>query len=950
MMRILALYIITLFFSAAYAQQPFVRDLWLNETNTPVRVNDLLQDNKGYVWLATDAGVYRFNGRDLLAVEDKVQKPATALAAMMGDVWVGYNDGTLGKVKGTQILVNTASTTTISSSITSLYSPGGDVLCVGTQDKGLAIMCNGRTFFIDQDKGLTDNFVYNVQPAGNRLLVGTDKGINIISVSKTGIDIQSVTTTNGLPDNIVRVIKRVPGTTTYWVGMQQGGIALLDAGTGKVKLTRSLKTWQWGQVNDILVMNERHAWVGTDDGYLLDVRIHADSIKYTASTIGGKRINKLHCGRSGMLWSATNQGLTMSTSAYMNFLPLGQPYNLSTLTAMACDKDNNLWFSQEAALYTMPVNGSSTPRQVAKLPVDIKCLYADAYGNIWIGTMGQGLWLLNRGGSLTAIHGIAQLENETVLDISGSQGRLWVSGLNGVEELAYTTDNGRQVALVQLHNKYSGIGSDYVYQVYPDKKGRVWMATDGGGVSYYQNGTYKKWDTTDGMPAKVAYTVTEDAGNAIWVGTLENGLYKYNNQKWQSVGKEQGLQDIQIATTAANNTGQVMIVHSKGIDVWYPRSGQFRSYPRRQLGIDSLSDVLKLFANDREGNVYIPFQSGFIVFGNVDTSFDIRPLVNINTVSAAFKEVTDGRNRFSHSENFLSFRYEGINFANPERLHYRYKLEGYNDNWTVTNDESATFPQLPDGDYTFRVQASLNNNFNSAGESVYRFVVEKPYWKNVWFILGSTVLLLGMGYIYMRVRERNLRKMSQLQGERMKFEYEHLKSQVNPHFLFNSLNTLTSLIDEDQDAAMTYTSRLSDLYRNMLAYRDRDLVLLAEEWEILDNYMYIQRTRFGEALRLVAHVPEEYMQSRRIVPLALQLLVENAIKHNVVSRSKPLTITITVTEDEITISNPIQPKYSKEKGAGLGLINIRKRYGLLSKKSITFGQENDHYIVKLPLL
>ena len=184
----------------------------------------------------------------------------------------------------------------------------------------------------------------------------------------------------------------------------------------------------------------------------------------------------------------------------------------------------------------------------------------------------------------------------------------------------------------------------------------------------------------------------------------------------------------------------------------------------------------------------------------------------------------------------------------------------------------------------------------------------------------------------------------------MVFEYEHLKSQVNPHFLFNSLNTLVSLIEDDQDAAVVYTVHLSDLYRNMLSYKDQDLIWLAEEYEIIKNYMYIQKSRFGEALQLHAEIPEHLMTTKKIVPLALQLLVENAIKHNIVSLSRPLTISIVADEHTITIKNPVQLKMSKEKGAGLGLINIKKRYALLTSRSLKFGHEGNEYIVKLPLL
>jgi LytS/YehU family sensor histidine kinase len=136
----------------------------------------------------------------------------------------------------------------------------------------------------------------------------------------------------------------------------------------------------------------------------------------------------------------------------------------------------------------------------------------------------------------------------------------------------------------------------------------------------------------------------------------------------------------------------------------------------------------------------------------------------------------------------------------------------------------------------------------------------------------------------------------------------------------------------------------------MLAYRNRDLVALGEEWEILQNYLYIQKSRFGDALILVTDVPERLMQTKRIVPLSLQLLVENAIKHNIVSKTTPLTISITATDDKITVRNNLNLKMSKEKGSGLGLVNIKKRYNLLTDKNIYIGVSDTEYIVILPLL
>src|SRR6202012_4579831 len=117
-------------------------------------------------------------------------------------------------------------------------------------------------------------------------------------------------------------------------------------------------------------------------------------------------------------------------------------------------------------------------------------------------------------------------------------------------------------------------------------------------------------------------------------------------------------------------------------------------------------------------------------------------------------------------------------------------------------------------------QASLNSDFNHATEDNYTFVIAFPLWREPWFFILIGLGCFGLVYLYIKLREKRIQRLSLLEQERMMFEYEHLKSQVNPHFLFNSLNTLTSLIDENKETAISYTEHLSDLYRNMLAYRN----------------------------------------------------------------------------------------------------------------------------------
>jgi len=932
------------------AQRPFNKDFWLNESNSPVRVNDLVQDNIGYIWLAAENGVYRFNGRTFTAITDSIHQPVTAIAAAGDNIWVGYANGTIGVVIRNFVTPIHTVNASPRSPVLSIHVDKAGQLWVCTE-VGTYVINNNIGILLDTGSGLSDNYNYNALVMKDYALIATDQGLNIVRSMNGKVLVNAITTKNGLPDNIVRILKRVPGTQSFWIGTQEGGVIRLDLATNNAswQITKNGNKWLWGQVNDIIPLGRNRAWVITDDGYLLHVSLVNDSVSVIPYPIQGKKLYKLIMDKSGNIWCATNQGITMITAEYASFIKIDS-FSLHNLTAIICDKNDVLWFAENNRLFSMHLNDSvDIPRYNTSVPAAITCIYPDTAKGLWMGTFGKGVWYWKEGEkSPRQITDIPTLNNSSILDLAGYNDRVWVASLNGVEEI--TTSGGGKVVDVKHHNKRSGIGSDYVYRLFIDRLGHVWMATDGAGVCMYDGQQYYHWDSSSGLNSKVIYTIAQDIYGNMWAGTFK-GLYSFNGKTWRRITRRNGLQDINIYTVLANASGQVIIVNQKGVDEWYPGSGQYRQFRRHaDLGIDSLSNMLNCAANDMEGNVYVPYEHGFTIFKSIHTAFDIKPEVHISEVSMFLNPINSYKHNFSYNENHISFYFEGISYSNMEQLHYRYMLGGHNDAWILTDDESATFAQLPPGKYLFRVQASLSDNFDNAKEARYSFSIAPPVWRRWWFILFVILVVLAIGYVYIKIREKRFKKISQLQKERMIFEYEHLKSQVNPHFLFNSLNTLTNLIEEDKDTAIDYTVQLSDLYRKTLAYRDKDLINLSEEWEILSSYIYIQKSRFGDALCVEVDIPEDIMERKKIIPLALQLLVENAIKHNIVSASKPLSIHIIATANDITVRNTLQLKISKEKGSGLGLINIRKRYALLTNKRIKFGAYKNEFIVILPLL
>lgn len=201
----------------------------------------------------------------------------------------------------------------------------------------------------------------------------------------------------------------------------------------------------------------------------------------------------------------------------------------------------------------------------------------------------------------------------------------------------------------------------------------------------------------------------------------------------------------------------------------------------------------------------------------------------------------------------------------------------------------------------------------------------------------------------------NQYKKSQLEAEQLKkqtleAQFEALRSQINPHFLFNSLNVLSTLVYKDAEASTEFIHQLSRVYRYLLYYQEKKVVQLREELQFLNSYIYLLQIRFRDTLHIGVEIPPEFLDYY-VAPASLQLLIENAIKHNVVSKRRPLGIRLYVKGgDWLVVENRLQEKQMKELSTATGLKNIARRYEFISNRSIAVTRSDEHFRVELPLI
>lgn len=193
-------------------------------------------------------------------------------------------------------------------------------------------------------------------------------------------------------------------------------------------------------------------------------------------------------------------------------------------------------------------------------------------------------------------------------------------------------------------------------------------------------------------------------------------------------------------------------------------------------------------------------------------------------------------------------------------------------------------------------------------------------------------------------------KAEQLKNITAQAELQLIKSQVNPHFLFNNLNVLSALILKDNNEANKFIEEFSKVYRYILSNHDKELVELKTELDFIKPYIFLLQKRFAEGLIITIHIADDYL-NQYIIPASLQMLIENAIKHNIVSRNKPLLIDVYINgNNTLVIQNNVQAKQTKEVSTGIGLQNIIKRYKLVSNKNVAVITTDQQFIVSLPLL
>ncbi len=202
---------------------------------------------------------------------------------------------------------------------------------------------------------------------------------------------------------------------------------------------------------------------------------------------------------------------------------------------------------------------------------------------------------------------------------------------------------------------------------------------------------------------------------------------------------------------------------------------------------------------------------------------------------------------------------------------------------------------------------------------------------------------------YIEKWKQSIQRAERLEKEKTQVQFDNLKNQLNPHFLFNALASLNSLIRSNPELASEFLQNMSRVYRYVLKHKDKEVISLEEEYQFLNDYLFLLETRFGSAFRFKSNLPDEALE-KGIVPVTLQILVENAVKHNIISEKNPLLIEVSIEGDYLVMKNAYHPKNRVEESNGLGLENLKNLYRYLSDLNLFWEIRDQKYSIHIPLI
>ena len=937
------------------AQEPKFLQHNTADENAGVPINTMLQDHQCMIWLGTDQGLVRYDGNAWHPISLDTTSPSMVTSLMEdheGKIWVGTSSGKIFYLDASRkVSPFNIQEGNPAKPVTSILQDLNGQIWFATYGEGVYVYTGYRLYNINVDDGLSANDIYDMTlTADGETWIGTDDGISACFFEGEKKKIRKIGLAEGLPDQIITTLES-DYDGNIWIGTFENGIVHFDPTLNHFTVPSDSQGMD--EITAIEIFDGNEIWIGTRKSgvwrYQPDIKLVRSLASLNESFPG--EVSDLMTDVEGNIWVTMEEGNLLS--AFRPFETLST--DIGEIQTLFCDHTDNLWIGSKKGLYKLVNKEKATTSIIRVAPqydFNITDIIEDRFHNLWIGTIDKGLYLYQPQSGRVKQVSAEKLKENTIMSMAATNKEIWVASLQGV--IWYPADqnifNDNNVTFNLISDPWQS-SLHFVFQVFVDSKDRAWFGTDGNGVYCIDGDKVVQHKGNDEVPIRTVYSICEDQSGHLWFNTADVGLVEFDGENYKPLGLSEGLGNINIASIAMSGTGDLIISHRRGIDLLETERRHFMYYTD-EAGVEAIEPGFNSVATNSKGHVFISGKDLIVKYYATQHALSIHPRTQLTRV-AVYEQPIDYSvvNDFAYNQNYISFDYVGLWYSNPGSVNYQYKLEGYDRQWKESKDNTASYSNLAPGTYTFAVKASENKFFLDEPLTTYTFTIAKPFWLQYWFITSIILLSGALLYMIIKARERRSERQAIMKKDMIESQLQALKAQINPHFLFNSFNTLITIIDENSDnpdVAIEYVEKLSDFFRSILQYREQETISLEEEWELVQNFGYLLKKRYGPNLRLHMETPPK---DAYILPMTLQMLVENAVKHNVITEKRPLDVYISSDNGKyVIVKNNLQPKSKTEPSTQFGLQSIIRRYQHMSDRKVLIEESGDFFEVHIPII
>ncbi len=863
-------------------------------------ISCVYEDSMGNLWVGTQqGGLNRFNriqGTFTHFIHDPSDPQtinqgqiATICEDTTGNLWIStaYPDPSLQKfnpLTGSfcRYFHDSLNPSSISSNLISgICRDSNGTIWIGTFNKGINRYDPSRDVFINRstcrgyDSQCTGNIIsIQTTAPGTFWVCDTTHSIHRLHFANETFHVTSFRPREFSAQEVGSVRAFLQDQYGYlWIGIEEAGLYVINPNLKDYYYYRSNAVSPYGlssnnRIRSLVADRDNNIWIGTDRGinfFHRQTRFFMHSFDQYPNAVHSvpSQIRSLWKNHQ-QLWVGTyGQGLyRLEARTYQHYVlshANSHYFNANTVNVIYPTNQGNLLIGTNDGIYKQSISGD-----FRYLPLKIEgwriwSILEDAKKNLWIGSLHEGLSQVDQATSTSKkyFHNYSMPDmlwgNSHVFALEEDKRKhlLWIGSNQGL--YCYNQQSGALNHYTHRDNDSTSLSHNHVWYIHQAVSGLLWIGTSGGGLNVLdpKTGKFKHYTEEDGLPSNIICGILEDSHGNLWIST------------------------------------------NRGLSKFTPSTGVFRNFGIGD-GLYISEFHFKTCFKDENGGMYFGGMGGYVEFHpdsiTINTNPPLLALTSFKVfdkdlqldTSITYKEQV----LLKHSDNYFSIEFTALDFTNPVKNKYRYKLIGYDEQWRETDGSRpyASYTTVPPGTYTFHLQASNSDGiWNTKGTKIL-IVVLPAWWQTLWFRSAIAVALLlvlaGSGYW----RYRHMKHRSLMEKKLVESQLQALRSQMNPHFIFNSLNSILHFItSNDADTAHIFLSKFSKLIRATLEHSRSEFILLSEELRLLSIYLELEALRFDNhfAYEIIVD-PSIDIYAQQIPPLLIQPYVENAIKHGLI--------------------------------------------------------------------